>query len=103
MILPERVFGSPGATTIRSGAAIGPMTCRTCSLSMPASSSGSEPSYSGVMITKAKIPVPLMSCGYPTTAASATAACATSALSTSAVPSRCPDTFSTSSTRPVIQ
>ena len=49
------------------------------------------------------MPSPLIGCGYPTTAASATASCATSALSISAVPSRWPDTFSTSSMRPVIQ
>jgi hypothetical protein len=44
-----------------------------------------------------------MSCGKPTTAASATFACETSALSTSAVPMRWPLTLITSSTRPVIQ
>ena len=36
------------------------------------------------------MPWPLMSCGMPTTAASATLACSTSALSTSAVPMRWP-------------
>ena len=49
------------------------------------------------------MPVPLISCGMPTTAASTTASCATSALSTSIVPSRCPDTLMTSSMRPMIQ
>ncbi len=49
------------------------------------------------------MPWPLMSCGKPTTAASATLGWATSALSTSAVPMRCPLTLITSSTRPVIQ
>ena len=29
MILPERVFGRPGANWIRSGAAIGPISLRT--------------------------------------------------------------------------
>ena len=49
------------------------------------------------------MPWPLMSCGMPTTAASATSWCATSALSTSAVPMRWPETLITSSIRPVIQ
>jgi hypothetical protein len=29
MIFPERVFGKPGANWMRSGAAIGPISCRT--------------------------------------------------------------------------
>jgi hypothetical protein len=40
---------------------------------------------------------------HPMTAASAHMSCAVSALSTSAVPTRCPLTLITSSTRPVIQ
>ena len=47
--------------------------------------------------------VPVMSSGRPTTAASATLAWETSALSTSIVPMRCPETFITSSIRPMIQ
>ena len=39
---------------------------------------------------------------HPTTAASMQAPCAESAASTSAVPTRCPDTLITSSTRPVM-
>ncbi len=42
MILPERVLGSPDTTWMRSGVAIGPMACRTCSLSTPTSSSASQ-------------------------------------------------------------
>ena len=30
MILPERVLGKPGANWIRSGAAMGPISLRTC-------------------------------------------------------------------------
>ena len=30
MILPDRVFGNPGANWIRSGDAVGPITLRTC-------------------------------------------------------------------------
>ena len=58
------------------------------------------PSFS---VTNAATAWPLISCGRPTTAASATFGWSTSALSTSIVPSRCPATFSTSSTRPSSQ
>ena len=44
MILPERVFGSPGANWIRSGDAIGPMSLRTqATNSVRSSSLGSLP------------------------------------------------------------
>ena len=46
---------------------------------------------------------PQRSDGDPSCGRSSNASAATSALSTSAVPRRCPATFSTSSTRPVIQ
>jgi len=49
------------------------------------------------------MPSPLISCGTPTTAASATLSCATSADSTSMVPRRWPEMFTTSSMRPMIQ
>ena len=54
-------------------------------------------------VTKAEIACPRSSSGLPTTAASATLGWLTRALSTSMVESRCPATFSTSSTRPMIQ
>lgn len=50
--------------------------------------SASLASAPGPSVTKAAMPVPLISCGMPTTAASTTAGCETRALSTSAVPSR---------------
>ena len=53
-------------------------------------------------MTYAKTPWPFTSWGMPITAASTHASCVTSADSISAVPSRWPETFSTSSTRPVI-
>ena len=44
MILPERVFGSPGANWIWSGEAIGPMSLRTqATSSFRKSSVGSVP------------------------------------------------------------
>ena len=46
---------------------------------------------------------PVSSSCWPITAASATFGWETMADSTSAVDSRCPDTFTTSSTRPTIQ
>ena len=54
-------------------------------------------------VTKATIAVPVSSSGRPTTAASATFGCETIALSTSMVPMRWPETFITSSMRPMIQ
>ncbi len=44
MILPERVFGSPGAHWITSGVAIGPISRRThCFSSWRSASLGSTP------------------------------------------------------------
>src|SRR5699024_158507 len=54
-------------------------------------------------ITNASIAWPVVSSWAPTTAASATLECATSADSISAVDIRCPETLSTSSTRPRTQ
>ena len=53
--------------------------------------------------TNAAMASPVKSSGRPTTAASATSGCATSADSISIVPMRWPETFSTSSMRPVIR
>ncbi len=47
MILPERVFGRPGAHWIRSGWAIGPISLRThCTSSLRSSSVGLRPDFS---------------------------------------------------------
>jgi hypothetical protein len=48
MILPERVFGRPGAHWIRSGEAIGPISCADPCLtsSLRSSSVGSSPAIS---------------------------------------------------------
>ena len=47
MILPERVFGRPGANWIRSGEAIGPISLRTqATSSLRSSSLGSSPAIS---------------------------------------------------------
>ncbi|CEG10122.1 hypothetical protein BN961_03557 [Afipia felis] len=47
MILPERVFGRPGANWIRSGCAIGPMSLRThATSSLRSASLGSTPAIS---------------------------------------------------------
>ena len=86
MILPERVFGSAGANWILSGAAIGPISLRTCLtssfLQLVARLDAVHQGHEGVE------PWPLMSCGMGATAASATLAWLTRALSTSAVPMR---------------
>eukprot|EP00967_Tisochrysis_lutea_P049927 scaffold61302_cov33-Tisochrysis_lutea.AAC.2 len=101
MILPDRVLGSPGVTTMQSGIAMPPMPVRTACLSEGMRSAESAaPSW---RTTYAKMPWPFTSCGMPTTAASMHAGWVTRADSISAVPSLCPDTLSTSSTRPVIQ
>jgi hypothetical protein len=93
MILPDRVFGRPGASRIVSGCAKGPTCWRTMLLSSPWSfESIANP---GRKMTNAKIALPLTSCGTCTQALSATAACMVSADSTSAVPIRCPLTFIT--------
>lgn len=101
MILPERVLGNAGAQCSASGEATGPSTLRTQLINSLRSSSDSG--TPACKVTKVQIPCPLISCGIPTTAASATASCDTRALSISAVPRRWPETFKTSSTRPVIQ
>ena len=54
-------------------------------------------------MTNATIACPVIASFAPTTAASATASCETSADSTSVVEIRWPETFITSSTRPINQ
>ncbi len=85
------------------GFAIGPICLPTQSRSVFASAAASSPSgRERFSTTNATTASPVVSSGRPTTAASATSACDTSADSISIVPSRWPDTFSTSSIRPMI-
>jgi len=102
MILPLRVLGSPGTMWITSGAAKAPIACRTCSLS----AADQLLPVAVVPRVEQHVRIDALALDRMRVAddrASATASCATSALSISAVPIRCPDTFSTSSMRPVIQ
>jgi hypothetical protein len=101
MILPERVFGRSSAQTILFGRANLPIRVATVSR-MPFSTSD-EGSVPPRRVTKAQIAWPVSSSDWPITAASATSGWATIADSTSAVESRCPDTLTTSSIRPMTQ
>ncbi len=86
------------------GFAIGPISRPTQSRSSFAIRSASSPSgRAPFSTTNAQTASPVVASGRPTTAASATSLLPTSADSISIVPSRCPDTFSTSSMRPMIQ
>jgi hypothetical protein len=70
MILPERVLGSASVKRMLSGRAIAPISLTTCACSSFFSSSlGVSPDTS---VTKQAMPSPLISSGWPTTAASAT-------------------------------
>ncbi len=102
MILPERVLGRPGAKIISSHSAMLPISFLIILLITLTSSTSSATPSSDLSTTYAKIPSPLSECGLPTTATSATLSCFVIAASTSAVPIRCPETFITSSVRPVI-
>ena len=103
MILPERVFGRLSPNRISLGFAIGPISFATQSRSCWAIFFPSSPVGRGPLVTtNATTASPVRSSGRPTTAASATSGLATSADSTSIVPRRCPDTFSTSSMRPMM-
>ena len=101
MILPERVLGRSSAQMIRLGRANLPIREATFSRISPISSS--VPSRSPSSVTNAVIAWPVSSSAWPITAASATLPCETIADSTSAVESRCPETLTTSSMRPMIQ
>ncbi|KAG1307306.1 hypothetical protein G6F62_015250 [Rhizopus arrhizus] len=86
------------------GLAMGPISLATQSRNSLAMACASSPSGRACFnTTNATTASPVVSSGRPTTAASATSSCATSADSTSIVPRRWPDTFSTSSMRPMIQ
>ena len=104
MILPERVFGRLSPKRISFGFAIGPISLPTHSRNSFASAFASSPDgRAPLSTTKATTASPVRSSGRPTTAASATSfVLATSADSISMVPRRCPETFSTSSMRPMM-
>ncbi len=101
MIFPERVLGSSGVNMIVFGRAIDPIFETTCSRS--SLDSASLPSLPPRSVTNAKIAWVVTGSSRPITAASATFGCDTSADSTSVVEMRCPETFMTSSTRPISQ
>src|SRR5574337_1283789 len=98
MIFPLRVLGSVSVKRMSSGLAKAPISLATHFFSSSLSSLVGGTACSRV--TKAQMACPLISSGRPTTAASATLSWATSADSTSIVLRRCPETLSTSSTRP---
>lgn len=119
IILPLRVLGRSSTTKTALGAANGPIDLRTCiTRSLRTCSVVSLPS---LRETKALTAWPVSSSAIPTTAASATWSVATVSLrpphktlqsylrcsiraaSISAVDKRCPETLTTSSTRPRIQ
>ena len=101
MILPERVFGRPGAHCSQSGLAMGPISLRTHWTS--SFFSASEGSLAQVQrdIGVNALALDIMRGTHDSTLSDF--GWATRALSTSAVPIRWPDTLMTSSTRPVIQ
>src|SRR5581483_5909554 len=91
-IFAERVFGSAGTNTTRSGANALPSDSPT---SVFTSSSLAETPGASTQNTQATSP--FTSCGTPTAAASATAGCSTAADSSSAGPIRLPAMLSVSS------
>ena len=103
MILPLRVLGSSGTTWISRGRAIGEISLATCLRSSSTMSSLGVPVALALRMTNAQIACPVVSSEAPTTAASATPECPTRADSTSAVEIRWPETFMTSSMRPITQ
>jgi len=103
MILPLRVLGRLSPKRMSLGLAIGPISLPTQSRSSLAILVAASPAGRACLsTTKAQIASPVMSSGRPTTAASATSGLETSADSISIVPMRWPETFSTSSIRPMM-
>ena len=102
MIFPDLVFGKPDTNWILSNLAIGPIWSETCWLISLLKLSLSRFSPDSFKMTNPYNAFPLMSCGKPTIADSATAGCSLIASSIGAVPRLCPETITTSSTRPVI-
>ena len=89
MILPERVFGRLSAKRMSSGLAMAPNCSATQSRSSRVSAAAASPvGRSPRQTTNAATASPLISCGRPTTAASAMRGWATNADSISIVPSR---------------
>ena len=105
MILPLRVLGRLSPKRMSLGLAIGPISLATQLRSSLAICLASSPvGRERLSTTKAQTASPVRSSGRPTTAASATrSVLATSADSISIVPRRWPETFSTSSMRPVMR
>src|SRR3979409_529956 len=105
MILPERVLGRLSPNRMSFGLSLAPISVPPHSRSSLAIFNASSPLGRGPFsTTKAHTASPVSSSGRPTTAASATSfEFATSADSISIVPRRCPETFSTSSIRPMMR
>src|SRR5438067_6004565 len=105
MIFRERVFGGVSPKRMSLGLAMAPISLPTQSRSSFAIFSASSPSGRlPFSTTNAHTASPVRSSGRPTTAASATSfVFATSADSISIVPRRWPETFSTSSMRPMMR
>ena len=101
MILPDRVLGMSGTIQMFFGRAILPMSVSIAALTL-ASIAGlaSIPGLSETYISTTR---PRMSSTTGTAAASATSGTASADDSSSLVPSRCPATLITSSTRPRIR
>ena len=104
MILPERVLGRLSPKRMSLGFAMGPISLATQLRSSVAIFLASSPvGRERLSTTKAQMASPVVSSGRPTTAASATSSVQlTRADSISIVPMRWPETFSTSSMRPVM-
>ena len=101
MILPERVFGRPGANWMRSGEAIGPISFRT-----QATSSLRSPSDARLAGHQRHVGVDALALDVVRVADDRRLrdlGVGDERDSTSAVPMRWPETLMTSSTRPVIQ
>ena len=101
MILPDLVFGMSGTIQMFFGLAILPMSVSIATLTLfSTSGEASKPGLSAMYISTAR---PRMSSTTGTAAASATSLTVSAADSSSLVPSRCPATLITSSTRPRIR
>src|SRR5215475_11617890 len=101
MIFPDRVLGMSGTIHTCFGRAILPISVSIALVTLPAISSlATKPGLSETYISTAR---PRMSSMTGTAAASATSGTVSDADSSSLVPSRCPATLITSSTRPRIR
>ena len=100
MILPERVFGMSETIHTFFGRAILPISLDSLDTFGRSRRSASKPGLSATYISTA---LPRSSSMTGTAAASATSSTSMAADSSSFVPSRCPATLMTSSTRPRIR